>query len=137
MELERDDLEQVVRREVLLPCDRETAWRRLADAEGLRSWLAQEVDLDVRPRAQGTIRLHDGQLREVEVEEVQPRRRVSLIWREAGGEPSLVELTLDEVEQGTRLTVIEVPIPALRAVAKTIVSESQRGHGPLMLAGAA
>jgi uncharacterized protein YndB with AHSA1/START domain len=137
MELEREDLEQFVRREIMLSCDRETAWRRLADAEGLRSWLADEVDLDLRPGAQGTIRLHDGQLRLVEVEEVQAQRRVCLIWREAGGEPSLVELTLEDLEQGTRLTVVELPIPALRAVAERFVSESQSGHGPLMLATAA
>lgn len=134
MELEREDLEQAVRREIVLPVDRETAWSRLADAEGLRSWLAQEVSLEVSPGARGWVRLHDGERRLVEVEEVHPLRRVSLVWRERGGEPSLVELTLDDVQEGTRLIVVEMPIPALRAVAETVVQESQSGRGPLMLA---
>lgn len=134
MELEREDLEQAVRREIVLPADRETAWLKLADAEGLQSWLAEEVDLEVRPGAQGTIRLHDGETRLVEVEEVTPQRRVSLIWREPSGEPSLVELTLDDVQEGTRLIVVEMPLPALRAVAETIVREGESSEGPRMLA---
>lgn len=137
MDLEDEELEQAVRREIVLSVDRPTAWSRLADAVGLQSWLADEVDLDVQPGAHGTVRWHDGQTRLVEVEEVEPARRLCLIWRERNGEPSLVELTLDDVRQGTRLTVVEMPLRTLHAFASTAERESGAPRGPQMLAAIA
>jgi uncharacterized protein YndB with AHSA1/START domain len=137
MDLERDELEQAVRRKIVLPVDRPTAWSRIADAAGLRSWLADEVDLDVRPGAQGTIRWHGGETRLVEVEEVEPTRRVCLIWRELDGEPTLVELTLQDVQQGTSLTVVEMPLRTLRAFASAAERQSSAPRGPQMLAAIA
>lgn len=134
MDLEADDLEQAVRRTTVLPVDRASAWSRLADAAGLKSWLASEVDLEVRPGAKGTVRLQNGETRLVEVEEVEPTRRLSLVWCKPGGDPSLVELTLDDLEESTVLTVIEMPVLALRAVAATLERESHAPHGPAMLA---
>jgi hypothetical protein len=134
MDLEPETLEQAVRREIVLPVDRLTAWSRLADATGLQSWLADEVELDIRRGARGTIRWRDGSTRLVEVDEVEQLRRVCLVWREMDGEPSLVELTLDDVEQGTRLIVVEMPILVLRAVASAVEHESDRDRGPQMLA---
>lgn len=138
MDLEQHDLEQAVRREIVLAVDREIAWRRLADAAGLRSWLADEVDLEVRKGARGTIGWLTGETRLVEVEEVEPLRRVCLVWREPEGEPSLVELTLDDVEGGTRLVVVEMPLLTLRAVAATIEGQAGGGdRGPSMLVAVA
>ncbi len=134
MDLEPETLEQAVRREIVLPVDRQTAWSRLADATGLQSWLADEVELDIRRGARGTIRWRDGSTRLVEVDEVEQLRRVCLVWREMDGEPSLVELMLDDVEQGTRLIVVEMPILVLRAVASAVEHESDRDRGPQMLA---
>jgi len=133
LEPEPETIEQAVRREIVLPVDRQAAWSRLADAAGLQSWLAEEVELEIRRGARGTIRWRDGSTRLVEVEDVEQLRRICLIWREPDGEPSLVELTLDDVEQGTRLIVVEVPILTLRLVASTLECESDR-RGPQMLA---
>lgn len=137
MNLDPEGLELALRRTIVLPGDRREAWKRLADADGLRSWLAEEVDLEIRAGARGTIRLAEEELRLVEVEEVEPMRRLSLVWRQPDGEPSLVELTLDEVEDGTRLTVIEMPILTLRAAAASIESQSSASRGPAMLAAVA
>ncbi len=134
MDLEPETLEQAVRREIVLPVDRQAAWSRLADAAGLQLWLADEVKLEIRRGAQGTVRWRDGSTRLVEVEEVEHMRRICLLWREPDGEPSLVELTLDDVEQGTRLIVVEVPILVLRAVTRAVECESDHPHGPQMLA---
>ena len=57
MELHDD---HVVRREMVLPVDRDTAWENLGDAEGLAGWLADEVELEVRKGAEGIARWTDG-----------------------------------------------------------------------------
>ncbi|HEY1690321.1 MAG TPA: SRPBCC domain-containing protein [Solirubrobacteraceae bacterium] len=125
-----DEQQQAVRREAILPVDRDRAWAALCDADGLASWLADEVDLDVREGAEGTVRWRSGEERAVVVEEVMERRLIALRWHEAGGEESLVELTLDDVAEGTRLVVVELPLVALRAVAGTFVQSASNGQVP-------
>jgi uncharacterized protein YndB with AHSA1/START domain len=129
--------EQAVRREQILPVDRETAWVALRDAEGLETWLADEVDLEVREGAEGRLRWRDGEERMALVEEVRERRRVSLRWCEAGGEPSIVELTLDDVPGGTRLVVVELPVLAIRLAGAAFEECRNAAWGPQMVAGVA
>jgi uncharacterized protein YndB with AHSA1/START domain len=107
---------QVVRRERVLPVDRDTAWAALRHAGALATWLADEVELEIREGAEGTLRWRDGEERSAVVEEVLARRRIVLRWWEPGGEPSLVELTLDDVAGGTRLVIVELPVLVLEAV---------------------
>jgi uncharacterized protein YndB with AHSA1/START domain len=129
--------EQVVRRETVLPVDRETAWAALCDADELATWLADEVDLEIRPGAEGVVRWDSGEERQASVEEVEERRRLVLRWWEPGGQESIVELTLDDVPDGTRLVVIEVPVVALRVAAAGLDIGRQASPGPQMLAAVA
>jgi uncharacterized protein YndB with AHSA1/START domain len=112
-----------MRRETILDAPRDAVWALVADPEGLAEWLADDVELPaVEPGAEGTV-LEDGELRHVTIEEVEDRRRVALSWCAPGGEPSLVELTLDDAEDGrTRMVVVEVPLVTLRAVAARTTS---------------
>lgn len=126
--------EQVVRREMILPVDRDTAWAALRDAQGLEAWLADEVELEVRAGAQGTVRWRTGEERLVVVEEVEERRLIALSWCEPGGESSIVELTLDDVPGGTRLVVVELPIVTLRAFAFAVDGQSDAAPGSQMVA---
>ncbi|MBV9535437.1 MAG: SRPBCC domain-containing protein, partial [Solirubrobacterales bacterium] len=71
-----------VRREVILPVDRETAWAALEDPQELATWLADEVDIEIAVGAQGWLRWEDGEQRHAKVEEVQPGRRIVLRWSE-------------------------------------------------------
>jgi uncharacterized protein YndB with AHSA1/START domain len=88
-----------VRRETELDAPREDVWALVSEPEGLATWLADEVALDaVEPGARGTVTEH-GEERHVTIEDVEPGRRVSLSWCAPGGEPSLVELTLDDIEE--------------------------------------
>jgi len=100
-----------VRREIVFPEPRESVWRALTEAERLEEWFANEVELDVRPGGSGVFRWGDGSVREAIVEEVDPERRLGFRWRDTeGDEPeTLVELTLEEDEAGTRLVVTETP----------------------------
>ena len=119
-----------VRRETILTVDRETAWEALCDAEGLETWLADEVDLDVRPGAEGTVRFADGEQRDAVVEEVVEGRRLALRWAEPGGEESVVDITLDDVPEGTRVVVVELPVTVLAEVPASV-------GGPQMVAAVA
>ena len=108
------------RREVTLPSAREVVWEAMASAEGLSRWLGDEVDLEVREGAEGAVRSEGGDVRHVTVEEVHAPTRLVLHWSAPAGETSLVELTLEDAPEGTRIVVVEVPLVALRAVAREI-----------------
>jgi uncharacterized protein YndB with AHSA1/START domain len=132
-----------VRRETVLDAPRNAVWELVAEPEGLATWLADDVDLPaVEPGSSGVV-LEDGELRHVTIEEVEDGRRVALSWCAPGGEPSLVELTLDDEDDGrTRMVVVELPLVALRVAAArslgvwTAAAGGQAGHGPQMaLAG--
>lgn len=109
-------MELHIRRELVLPLEREDAWALIAEAHELETWFAEEVELDVEAGAEGTVTV-EGERRDAVVEEVEPCRRVVLRWRDGHGEESVVELTLDdEPAGGTRLIVLELPVRTLVAV---------------------
>jgi uncharacterized protein YndB with AHSA1/START domain len=122
-----------VRRETELDAAREDVWALVAEPDGLATWLADEVDLDaVEPGARGTVTEH-GEERHVTIEEVEPGRRVALTWCAPGGEPSLVELTLDDADEGrTRMVVVEIPLVTLRVVSMPAISAGGAAPGPQM-----
>lgn len=130
---ETDEIAGAVRREVVLPVDRASAWEALRDARGLARWLADEVELDVREGATGRMRWRSGEERAVLVEEVEEGRRVALRWAAPSGEESSVELTLDDVDGSTRIVVLEIPCTLLEAVSAATV-EAATHVGPSMLA---
>lgn len=134
MELEDDRIgNEAVRREITVPVERDRAWEALRDADGLSRWLADEVELEVREGASGTFRWSSGEQRAATVEEVEEGRRIALRWVRDGGEESLVELTLHDVEGGTKIVVVEMPVLVLDAVSELVV-QSTSGVGPSMLA---
>jgi uncharacterized protein YndB with AHSA1/START domain len=123
-----------IRREAILDARRDQVWELVSDPDGLSTWLADDVELDaVAPGERGTVE-EDGELRHVTIEEVEPGRRVALSWCAPGGEPSVVELTLDDHGEGTtRLVVVEVPLVALRVAAtQTIRALPRAARGPQM-----
>ena len=104
-------MEPSVRREIVFPEPRESVWRALTETELLEEWFANEVELAPRPGGSGVFRWGDGSVREATVEEVDPEHRLGFRWRDVEGEEpeTLVELTLENVPEGTRLLVVETP----------------------------
>ena len=100
-----------VRREVTLPTDRESVWRALEES----GWLAEEG-------------VH------VAVEEIVEWRRAALRWSEQDCPETLVEFTLDDVPEGTRLVVVELPVAELEAVGRLLDQGPRVIEGPRMLA---
>ena len=120
-----------VRREIVLPVDRERAWELVSELDG---WLADEADFALQPGAEGTVTFEDGSRRHVAVEEVEPLRRVVLCWWSHEEDRALVELTLDDVCEGTQLTVVELPMQTLHAIGTAIAGGVPAAGGPQMAA---
>ena len=95
-----------VRREIVLPSPREEVWEALTEPERLEEWFANDVELDPRPGGEGVFRWDDGSERRALVEVVEEPSRFAFEWRE-GDDASSVDFTLEEVPEGTRLTVVE------------------------------
>ncbi|OJU85904.1 MAG: hypothetical protein BGO11_16910 [Solirubrobacterales bacterium 70-9] len=105
-------------------------WDALTEDALLGEWLADEVELEAEPGGEIVCRYADGEERRGEVELVEEAERLAWSWwRGDDAGPSRVELVLDPVAEGTRLTVIETQSPVLETGAL-------RATGPLLIAGA-
>ena len=121
--VERPDLERVSR-SVELGAPPAAVWDALTEATLLAEWLADEVELEAEPGGEIVCRYVDGEERRGEVDLVEEGERLAWSWRREGtARCSRVELVLDAVATGTRLTVIETA-PTFGAAA-----------GPLLAAG--
>jgi uncharacterized protein YndB with AHSA1/START domain len=95
-----------VEREVEVPATREETWRALTDPEQLGEWLASDAELDLRPGGVLTVRTN-GETREGFFEEISEPDRLVFWWGEPDGELTRVQIDLDDLEDGTRVRVVE------------------------------
>jgi uncharacterized protein YndB with AHSA1/START domain len=103
-----------VRREIVLPVERERAWQLLTEPRELREWLADDVELEPEEGAPLRVAWATGEQRAGVVEEVEEQRRLRFRWDDdATGIPSRVEWTLDDAPGGTRVVVEERPLVPL------------------------
>jgi uncharacterized protein YndB with AHSA1/START domain len=102
-----------VERHVTLPADLDEAWDLLTRPEDLAGWLGSEVVLDPSPGAAGFVVDTDGTHRRLTVDEVDVGHRLSWRWWVDGdeGAATRVDITLTPDADGTRVTVIEMPLP--------------------------
>lgn len=110
---------QAVQREVVFEAAPDEVWDALTRPERLAEWFANDVELDVRPGGIGTFRWDDGSLRHAVVEDVEDERRLAFRWSDEDGSESRVELVLDDLPDGTRLTVTETATAGIEANALT------------------
>jgi uncharacterized protein YndB with AHSA1/START domain len=87
-------------------------WEAITDESALGEWLAPEVELEPREGGEIVCRYEDGSERRGEVELVEVAERLSFNWWRDGAGPSQVDLILDAVATGTRLTVTETSFTA-------------------------
>ena len=103
-----------VRREIVLPVERERAWALLTEPRELQEWLADDVELEPEEGAPLRVAWSGGEHRAGVIEEVEERRRLRFRWDDdATGVPSRVEWTLDDAPGGTRVVVEERPLVPL------------------------
>ena len=123
-----------VEKRVVYPVGREEVWAAITRPEELSRWFGMEVvSLDLRPAGRIVFRDGGGTSRRALVEEVEPPCRFVFRWMPtpAGGparDPgSRVDLLLEEVPEGTALTVVETPSLAVGEMIPMV--------GPVFLAG--
>jgi uncharacterized protein YndB with AHSA1/START domain len=107
-------------------------WDALTEAALLAEWLADEVEIEPEPGGEIVCRYADGTERRGEVELVEEAERLAWSWHREGAGPSRVELVLDAVADGTRLTVIETA--PLRATGPLLTAAPLRAAWALPLA---
>jgi len=117
-----------VEREILIAAGPEVVWRVITEPEQISRWFSDEAHIDARPGADGTLTWRPGGrggARQVDlivpirVVDAEPFRRFSFRWNHTEGvEPdrrnsALVEFSLLEEADGTRLRVLESSIDAV------------------------
>ena len=119
-----------IEKEIVLRAPRSRVWRALADAEEFGAWFGIRLEGTFAPGGlvQGRMTMpgHEGVIIEMAIERMDPESRMSYRWHPYAVEPgvdysseptTLVEFELEEVAEGTRLTVVESGfdrIPAAR-----------------------
>jgi uncharacterized protein YndB with AHSA1/START domain len=97
-----------VTRTVELDATVDEVWSALTDDNERAAWFGGDGWIDVRPGGQGEIRTPEGGLHRVEVDAVEPGRRLGWRWSpDSGGPVSDVEFVVESVPRGARLTVTE------------------------------
>lgn len=102
--------EPEVVRETVLPAPPDEVWDALTDPGQLAAWFGGDLEIDPTPGGVTRYRGDDGEVRIGWVREAEPGRRLSFDWwtpSEGRRDASRVEFDLEEVEEGTLLTVIE------------------------------
>jgi uncharacterized protein YndB with AHSA1/START domain len=87
-----------IERTVDLPADADDVWEEVVDG----AWLGAD-ELDACPGGRVL-----GPERQGVVEDVDPGRRLTFWWTGDDAPPSFVEITLEPIDDGTRVTVREV-----------------------------
>ena len=106
-----------IEKDVLIDAPAEVVWAVVTEPDQVRRWFADEVTLEARPGADGTLVFKNAergdQTIHLRVVEVRRPERFSFRWTHPEGtEPGpansvLVEFTLEPEGDGTRLRVIE------------------------------
>jgi uncharacterized protein YndB with AHSA1/START domain len=130
-----------IERDLRLPAPTSEVWDALTDPALLEQWLADEVELHLRPG--GDARFRSGAVvREGWVEEVLPPRshtgsgRLAFWWATSDEPASRVEITLTPLpEGGTRVRMVESrPLEMLDLVGTRLPGAGGVSYGPALVA---
>ena len=136
-----------VEREILIEASAEVVWGVITEPEQISRWLSDEADVEGRLGADGSLTWRPGGRRggkdfdavvPIQVVEAEPFRRFAFRWNHPpGAQPdqsnsALVEFSLIEEADGTRLRVVESGITAVTGDEQSnarYVDEHERGWG--------
>lgn len=129
-----------IEKEVVLRAPRSRVWRAISDAKEFGAWFGAAFDgpFVAGEAVTGTIvgHGHDGFPIRFEVERVEPETALAFRWHpyaidpevDYSGEPTtLVELALEDVAEGTRLTIVESGFDAIPASRRAKAFEMNDG----------
>ncbi len=119
-----------IEKEIVLRAPRTRVWHALADVEKFGAWFGMKLEGSFAPGGRAHFQIevpgHDDVIVEIAIERMDPESRMSYRWHPYAVEPgvdysseptTLVEFQLEEIAEGTRLTVVESGfdrIPAAR-----------------------
>ncbi len=102
-----------IRREMVLAAPIEKVWAALTTADELSSWFGDSAEIDLRPGGRARFGWSEFQsTTDAIVEIVEAPHRFSFRWDALKDTPveevsTMVEFTLESVDEGTRLTLVE------------------------------
>jgi uncharacterized protein YndB with AHSA1/START domain len=117
-----------VEREILIEASPEVVWGVITEPEQINCWFSDEAEVEVRAGADGTLtwrpggrggKRGSGMIVPIRVMDAEPFRRFSFRWNHPEGagpdqsNSALVEFSLLEEANGTRLRVVESGIGAV------------------------
>lgn len=111
-----------VSRTISIQAPVEKVWAAITEAKHLANWFPQRVDLPVaKVGARGTFSWEDHGDFPVEIEAIEPMRMIAYRWANEGGLPvdldsratTVFRFTIESIEGGTQLTVVESGFDAL------------------------
>lgn len=88
----------------------ERVWRAITEADQLTRWFPDKIaEVDLRPGGAFRIEWQDGEHDEGTIDAVEEPTRFAFLWHGAGFDSpeTRVEFTLEKVEGGTRVVVVE------------------------------
>ena len=102
-------MQDTIERQMTFRVPRETVWAAITQPEQIARWFGTGAELDLRPGGEGTLTWEDlGVTTSITVEAVDPPGRFAYRWQSnRGGPTTLVEFRLEEIPNGTRLTLVE------------------------------
>jgi uncharacterized protein YndB with AHSA1/START domain len=131
-----------VRRTIRIAAPVEKVWRAVTEPERISQWFGRTVLLGDSVGAEGTITWPDGPAIPIRVEEMDPPRMVSYRWRNDETDAALAEdldagpstvftFTIEPVDGGTQLTVVETGFATLTDPAGALESHREGWDGEL------
>lgn len=113
----------MVERQVVLPVPRDEVWTALTDPDQLGAWFGAEVEWELRPGGAAHFSSDDGSKRQGVVESVDHATELRFRWWPTDSveePPSEVTYTLEDDDDGTRLTITEQPLDPAVAQASCV-----------------
>jgi uncharacterized protein YndB with AHSA1/START domain len=108
-----------IEREILIDAPLESVWAIVTEPQHVGTWFSNSAEIELRPGGTATLTWEEHGSAHARVEKVEPPHRFSFRWaRPMGAEPregnsTLVEFSLSEEGDGTRLRVVESGFQAL------------------------
>jgi uncharacterized protein YndB with AHSA1/START domain len=117
-----------IEKQVILDAPRSRVWRALTDVSQFNSWFGVSLATPFEPGAEVTgkieIKSYEHVTMRIWIEKMEPERYFAFRWHPYAVEPgvdytaeptTLVSFTLEEVPEGTKLTIIESGFDAIPA----------------------
>jgi uncharacterized protein YndB with AHSA1/START domain len=101
-----------IEREIVIDAPPAVVWAIVTEARHLAGWFSDEAEIELRPGGRISLTWHEHGTYEGRVETVEPPRLFAFRWQTREGEFSetnstVVVMTIDAEEAGTRLRVVE------------------------------